>query len=91
MRIETSRLRLQLLTLEQADLYFLGNNLLEQNLNLPNANRIIDAHFKEVAETIFLPNLRKDKANHRDGRMLRNQNSNWRVGVEIVFDPDNEK
>lgn len=62
-KIQTSRLTLQLLTLEQAELYFLGNNLLEQNLQLPNAQRIIDAHFKEVAETIFLPKLRTDEAN----------------------------
>ena len=63
MQLHTPRLKLQLLTLEQAELYFLGNNLLEQNLYLPNGNRTIDAHFKEVAETIFLPNLRKDTAN----------------------------
>ena len=63
MQIQTSRLTLQLLTLEQAELYFLGNNFLEQQLHLPNANRIIDPHFREVAETIFLPNLRKDKDN----------------------------
>ena len=63
MKILTSRLTLQLLTLEQAELFFLGNNLLEQNLHLPNDNRIIDAHFKEVAETIFLPKLRIDEAN----------------------------
>jgi ribosomal-protein-alanine N-acetyltransferase len=63
MKLQTSRLTLQLLTLEQAELYFLGNNFLEQNLHLPNAERIIDPHFKEVAENIFLPNLRKDKDN----------------------------
>jgi RimJ/RimL family protein N-acetyltransferase len=63
MKINTLRLTLQLLTLEQAELYFLGNNFLEQNLHLPNAERIIDAHFREVAQTIFLPNLRKDKDN----------------------------
>ncbi len=61
--IKTPRLTLQLLTLAQAELFFLGNNLLEQNLHLPNANRIIDAHFKEVAETLFLPKLRSDEAN----------------------------
>lgn len=62
-KIETSRLTLQLLTLEQAELYFLGNNFLEQHLHLPNADRIVDPHFREVAENIFLPNLRKDKEN----------------------------
>lgn len=62
-KIQTPGLRLQLLTLAQAELYFLGNNLLEKNLQLPDGNRIIDAHFKEVAETVFLPNLRKDEAN----------------------------
>ncbi len=63
MQLHTSRLTLQLLTLEQAELYFIGNNLLEENLGLPKANRIIDEHFKGVAETIFLPNLRKDSTN----------------------------
>jgi len=63
MKLQTSRLTLQLLTLEQAELYFLGNNFLEQNLHLPNAERIIDQHFKEVAENIFLANLRKDRDN----------------------------
>ena len=61
MIIETPRLTLQLLTLAQAELYFLGNNLLEKNLQLPDSNRIIDAHFKEVAENVFLPNLRKEE------------------------------
>jgi ribosomal-protein-alanine N-acetyltransferase len=62
-KITAPRLTLQLLTLEQAELYFLGNNLLEKNLQLPDGNRIIDPHFKEVAETVFLPKLRKDEAN----------------------------
>ncbi|MCC6584677.1 MAG: GNAT family N-acetyltransferase [Chitinophagales bacterium] len=63
MTIETPRLTLRLLTLTQAELYFLGNNLLEQALHLPDGNRIVDTHFKDVAEKIFLPNLRKDETN----------------------------
>lgn len=59
-QIETARLTLQLLTLEQVELYLLGNNLLEKKMHLPkNANRVVDAHFKEVAETIFIPNFKK--------------------------------
>ena len=60
-QIETARLTLQLLTLEQVELYLLGNNLLEKKMHLPYANRVVDAHFKEVAETIFIPNFKKDK------------------------------
>ena len=60
-QIETARLTLQLLTLEQVELYLLGNNLLEKKMHLPNANRVVDAHFKEVAENVFLPNLRKEE------------------------------
>lgn len=62
-QIQTTRLNLQLLTLQEVESYFLGDNILEKLVHLPNSNRQIDAHFKEVAETLFIPNLKSDLGN----------------------------